>query len=171
MNSFKKVCGYMLLGGVLSTSVVQAKEVGKSTNDAIPAVEDFTYEEVVTEIEEMVVDLVNIERAKYNMQPLEMDIRLCEVSDVKAQDMSENLYFSHYSPTYGSPFNMLKEFGISYYAAGENIAKGQTLAAQVVSQWMNSTSHRANILNPVYEHIGVGYEEDRNIWVQLFAKF
>lgn len=84
--------------------------------------------------------------------------------------MAVNNYFSHTSPTYGSPFDMMKKFGISYTAAGENIAKGQRTPQEVVTAWMNSEGHRANILNKNYTHIGVGFEENGYIWTQQFIK-
>ena len=77
-------------------------------------------------------------------------------------------YFSHTSPTYGSPFDMMKNYGIHYRAAGENIAQGQTSAQQVMNAWMNSSGHRANILNSSYTHIGVGYISDGHYWTQMF---
>ena len=79
-------------------------------------------------------------------------------------------YFSHTSPTYGSPFDMMKNYGILYKAAGENIAQGQTSAQQVMNAWMNSSGHRANILNSTYTHIGVGYVSDGHYWTQMFIK-
>ena len=82
--------------------------------------------------------------------------------------MKDNGYFSHTSPTYGSPFDMMKSFGISYRSAAENIAKGQSTPQQVVNAWMNSQGHRANILNKNYTHIGVGYVKSGNIWTQMF---
>jgi uncharacterized protein YkwD len=84
----------------------------------------------------------------------------------KAMDMYKNNYFSHTSPTYGSPFDMMKTYNISFRAAGENIAKGQTSPAQVMNSWMNSSGHKANILSKNYTHIGVGYVN--GIWVQEF---
>ncbi|WP_242664935.1 CAP domain-containing protein, partial [Geobacillus zalihae] len=81
-----------------------------------------------------------------------------------------NHYFSHNSPTYGSPFEMMKKFGISYTAAGENIAKGQRTPQEVVNAWMNSEGHRANILNKNFTHIGVGFEENGYIWTQQFIR-
>lgn len=85
---------------------------------------------------------------------------------VKAKDMYDNNYFSHNSPTYGSPFDMMKQFGISYRAAGENIASGQSSPAQVMNDWMNSPGHRANILNSSFSKIGVAYYNGE--WVQEF---
>ena len=80
-------------------------------------------------------------------------------------------YFSHTSPTYGSPFDMMKKFNISYRAAGENIAKGQKTPAEVVKAWMNSQGHRENILNSKYTEIGVGVAKDSKgtlYWTQMF---
>jgi uncharacterized protein YkwD len=81
--------------------------------------------------------------------------------------MRDKGYFSHTSPTYGSPFNMLKSFGISYKSAGENIARGYTTPKAVVDGWMNSPGHRANILNSSFTEIGVGYASG-NYWTQMF---
>ena len=72
------------------------------------------------------------------------------------------------SPTYGSPFDMMKTFGISYKSAGENIAMGQTTPEQVVQAWMNSPGHRENIMNSSFTHIGVGYVASGNYWTQMF---
>lgn len=121
-------------------------------------------------IEEQVVNLVNKERAKEGLAPLAIDWELARVAKHKSQDMHDKNYFSHTSPTYGSPFGMMKSFGISYKAAGENIAKGQTSAAQVMEGWMNSPGHRANIMDAKYTHIGVGYVKEGNYWTQMFIK-
>ena len=77
-------------------------------------------------------------------------------------------YFSHTSPTYGSPFDMMKKFGITYRSAGENIAMGQRTPEEVVKAWMNSEGHRKNILNSSFTHIGVGHVASGNYWTQMF---
>ncbi len=82
--------------------------------------------------------------------------------------MLNNQYFSHDSPTYGSPFDMMEEYGVSYRTAGENIAKGQSSAEEVVDGWMNSPGHRENMLSDDFTHIGVGYVEEEHIWTQQF---
>jgi len=95
------------------------------------------------------------------------------VAEKKAEDLRDNHYFDHNSPVYGSPFDMMKQFGISYTAAGENIAKGQRTPAEVMNGWMNSSGHRANILNSNFTEIGVGYVTDENgtgYWVQHFIR-
>ena len=122
----------------------------------------------VTYYENEVVQLVNVERAKNGLSPLSQDWELSRVARFKSQDMKDNSYFSHTSPIYGSPFNMIKNFGISYRTAGENIAKGQATPQAVVNAWMNSSGHRANILNSSYTKIGVGYVPDGKYWTQMF---
>ena len=121
-------------------------------------------------VEEQVVNLVNKERAKEGLAPLTMDWELARVAKYKSQDMHDKKYFSHTSPTYGSPFDMMKKFDISYKSAGENIAQGQKSATQVMDAWMNSSGHRANIMNAQFTHIGVGYVKDGNYWTQMFIK-
>lgn len=114
-----------------------------------------------------VITLVNQERAKQGLKPLTGDAALNNMALAKAQDMSQNNYFSHTSPTYGSPFDMMTKFGIKYSYAGENIAMGQKTPAEVVTAWMNSEGHRANILNANYNLIGVGYYN--GYWAQEFV--
>ena len=118
--------------------------------------------------EKEVVRLVNKERISRGLNELTYDWQLSRVARYKSADMSQNNYFSHTSPTYGSPFEMIKSFGISYRTAGENIARGQKSPQAVVDAWMNSQGHRANILNKSYTKIGVGYEENGKYWTQLF---
>lgn len=118
--------------------------------------------------EDKVLSLVNAERAKNGLSALQMDESLRNVARLKSEDMYKNNYFSHTSPTYGSPFDMMKKFGISYRAAAENIAKGQSTPEAVVNAWMNSSGHRANILNAKYTHMGVGYVSTGNYWTQMF---
>ncbi|WP_082195525.1 S-layer homology domain-containing protein [Bacillus testis] len=118
--------------------------------------------------EKKVVELTNVERTKQGLKPLILNVSLNKVAHEKAEDMKRNNYFSHTSPTYGSPFDMMKKFGISYMAAGENIAKGQVSPEEVVKAWMNSAGHRQNILNPSFTEMGAGYVGPQNIWVQMF---
>ena len=127
-----------------------------------------TLDGTVSSYESEVVRLVNIERAKNGLSPLEEDWELSRVARYKSQDMKDKNYFSHTSPTYGSPFEMMKSFGISYKSAGENIAKGYRTPEDVVRGWMNSPGHRANILNKSFTHIGVGYVASGNYWTQMF---
>ncbi len=124
----------------------------------------------VLEYENEVIRLVNEIRVQNGLNKLTADWELSRVARFKSQDMKDNNYFSHTSPVYGSPFQMIKNFGISYRAAAENIAKGQATPQAVVNAWMNSSGHRANILNGTYTKIGVGYVADGRYWTQMFIK-
>lgn len=122
----------------------------------------------VSAYEKKVVELTNAERQKQGLKPLQIDDKLSKSAHAKSQDMKDKNYFDHQSPTYGSPFDMMKSFGITYKTAGENIAKGQPTPEAVVKAWMNSEGHRKNIMNPEFTQIGVGYVESGNIWTQQF---
>lgn len=131
---------------------------------AVPGVD-----KTVLEFETEVIRLVNEARAENGLSPLKANWELSRVARYKSQDMKDGGYFSHTSPTYGSPFTMMKNFGITYRSAGENIAKGQRTPAAVVRAWMNSQGHRENILNGSFTEIGVGYVADGNYWTQMFV--
>lgn len=119
--------------------------------------------------EQEVVRLVNAERAYYGLPALSIRADLCQYARVKSQDMHDSGYFSHTSPNYGSPFDMMKSFGITYSHAGENIAMGYSTPEAVVSAWMNSEGHRANIFSASYTELGVGYVADGGYWTQWFV--
>lgn len=108
--------------------------------------------------EQKMIDLVNMERTKEGLAPLTPDLTLSQVARIKSTDMIEKNYFSHTSPTYGSPFDMMKQFGITYRTAGENLACNQNVESAHQSL-MESPGHRQNILNPNFTHIGVGIVE------------
>lgn len=109
----------------------------------------------LTADEKAMVDLINQERTKHGLPQLQVDMQLTGVARVKAQDMVKSGYFSHTSPTYGSPFQMMRSFGITYRAAAENIAQNWSVTGAHLS-FMNSSGHRTNILNPSYTHVGIG---------------
>lgn len=130
-----------------------------------------TLSKATTGVEEQVVQLVNQERAKYGLKPLKSNWELARVARYKSQDMINKRYFDHNSPTYGSPFDMMKSFGITYRTAGENIAAGQKTPQEVVTAWMNSEGHRKNILSANFTEIGVGYAQGGSYghyWTQMF---
>lgn len=127
-----------------------------------------TLESAVLDYESEVVRLVNEIRSRYGLNRLTEDWELSRVARYKSQDMKDKQYFSHTSPTYGSPFDMIRSFGLSYRSAGENIARGQSTPQAVVDAWMNSSGHRENILNSSYTHIGVGYVKSGHYWTQMF---
>ena len=119
-------------------------------------------------VAQQVLALVNRERAANGLSALSLDDTLSRYAAIKSQDMHDNHYFSHTSPTYGSPFDMMKSFGITYNYAGENIAMGYSTAEAVVTAWMNSAGHRANILSANFTTMGIGYVSDGGYWTQWF---
>ncbi len=122
--------------------------------------------------QKQVLDLVNAERTKRGLNALTLDTKLSNVATLKSQDMINKNYFDHNSPTYGSPFDMMKQFGISYRSAGENIAYGQRSPQEVMNAWMNSEGHRKNILNSSFTKLGVGVAKTSNgtlYWTQMFV--
>ena len=122
----------------------------------------------LNEYEKEVVRLVNDIRSSYGLGTLSINTELSRVARIKAQDMRERGYFDHNSPTYGTPFEMMKSFGITYRTAGENIAMGYQTPQAVVNGWMNSEGHRRNILNASFTEIGMGYIEQGHYWSQMF---
>lgn len=123
--------------------------------------------------EKQVVNLCNGYRKQQGLSPLTMNWQLERMARIKSQDMRDHHYFSHTSPTYGSPFHMMSTFGIAYTSAGENIAAGQPSPKAVVTSWMNSPGHRANILNKSYSQIGVGYASGGqygSYWTEEFIR-
>lgn len=124
----------------------------------------------LTADEQETFDLINAKRTAAGLQALKIDPEVQNVARAKAQDMVNNNYFSHTSPTYGSPFDMLKSYGVSYKAAGENIA-GNSSNQGAVNAWMNSEGHRANILSTNYNYTGLGVVNSPKygkIYVQMF---
>jgi uncharacterized YkwD family protein len=127
----------------------------------------------VVDFQNKVVALTNAERSKVGLGPLKMNWELQRVARIKSEDMRSKNYFDHTSPTFGSPFDMMKNFGIHYSYAGENIAAGQPTPQQVVTSWMNSPGHRANILKKEYTQIGCGVAfggSYRVYWTQEFIR-
>ncbi|MDQ0351625.1 putative YkwD family protein/spore coat assembly protein SafA [Alkalibacillus filiformis] len=125
----------------------------------------------VKSIEDEVIRITNEMRQQHGLQPLKSDWQLSRVARYKSRDMRDQNYFSHQSPTYGSPFDMIEQFNVSYRRAAENIAAGQQSPRSVVDSWMNSQGHRENMLDPNMTHIGVGYAEGgqyRHYWTQMF---
>lgn len=125
---------------------------------------------VLSEEEQEVLNLINEERAKQGLSELKAYDELQRVAKLKAEDIVNNSYFSHTSPTYGTPFEMLNEEGITYKFAGENLAGNET-GIKAVDAWMNSAPHKANILDSDYEYTGICVIDSDvygKIYVQLF---
>lgn len=124
----------------------------------------------LTNEESELLNLINTERTKNNLSNLEIDEQLQNVARLKAEDLVKNSYFSHTSPTYGTPFEMLKTYNISYKTASENIAGNSTISGAIES-WMNSDSHKQNILSNAYNYTGIAVVDSiayGKIIVQIF---
>jgi uncharacterized YkwD family protein len=127
----------------------------------------------IRSLETEVIRLVNVERSKVGRPALVENGEVSRIARIKSEDFIKNNYFSHNSPTYGTPFDMLRSFKIAYTAAAENIASGQRTAAEVMNSWMNSSGHRANILSSTYNQIGVGVARNNKgnlYWTQIFIR-
>ena len=120
--------------------------------------------------EQEIFNLINNQRKQNGLNELTINSEVQNVARIKAKEMVDKNYFSHTSPTYGSPFDMLKSFKISYTTAGENIA-GNSSNSGAVTAWMNSSGHRANILNSSFNQTGIGVVSSPKygkIFVQMF---
>lgn len=120
--------------------------------------------------EQEILDLINQKREEAGLNKLKIDDDLQNVCRIKAEEMVEKEYFSHTSPKFGTPFEMLKKEGIEYKVAGENIA-GNSDNEKAVEAWMNSENHKSNILNKAYNYTGVAVVDSKKygkIYVQMF---
>ena len=117
-------------------------------------------------------NLLNNDRARYNLSPLTIDPLLCRIARIKSQDMRDNRYFSHTSPTYGDIRQMLSHFGYDYSAAGENIAHHASIE-KAQAAFLSSPGHRKNIMSSGYTKVGLGVAIDEKGFVyltQIFAR-
>lgn len=153
-----------------SSSPVVTTPTTPSTTPSTPTTPSTTPSTGLAAEESKMVNLVNQARMNQGIQPLSVNQQLTNLARLKSQDMVDNNYFSHTSPTYGSPFEMMKNAGVTYSTAGENIAGTQTTES-AHQNLMNSEGHRANILNSKFTEIGVGIASGSvygNIYTQMF---
>lgn len=122
-----------------------------------------------TQYQKDVLNLMNRERKARGMEPLKLDETLNKLAIMKSNDMVKNKYFSHTSPVYGTPYDMLKKYNVQFMAAAENIAAGQRDPKTVMRSWMSSSGHRKNILNPRYTKVGIGKDSSNSsVWTEIF---
>lgn len=149
------------------TTTKKPVQTAKTPTTTKPSVEQPTYDGSFTS---EVLRLVNIERANAGLAPLGTSNALNQATQVRATELIQ--LFAHERPDGRSIWTVLDEYGISRRTSGENIAVGQTTPAQVVEGWMNSPGHRANILNPNFTQLGVGYAKTntgyKHHWAQMF---
>ena len=156
--------------GTVHSQYITITENQKAPVSNIEVVEETSATAITTD-EELILSLINTEREKNNLPELEIDEGLQNLARLKAEDLVKNNYFSHISPTYGTPFEMLKNHNITYKTASENIA-GNASLENAVSSWMNSESHKQNILSNHYNLTGIGVVDSiayGKIIVELFV--
>lgn len=126
----------------------------------------------VSDYAKKVFELVNAERANHGIAPLAWSDDLAAVAYAHSKDMNDRRFMSHNNPDGQTPFDRMKAYGLRYSRAAENIAAGQKTPQAVMQGWMNSSGHRANILNPELKMLGVGYYQGDgpygSYWTQCF---
>ncbi|MBP2636763.1 MAG: SCP-like extracellular [Firmicutes bacterium] len=124
----------------------------------------------VTADEAKAFQLLNADRAANGLPALKLNTSLVKLARNYAQDMINRNYFSHYNPEGQSPFDRMQQAGISYSAAGENLAINTSVTA-AEKAFMNSSGHRANILNSNYTEVGVGVRTSSSGSVYVVQEF
>lgn len=168
MNA-KKIISIITASAIITAAGLSTTAI-KEENNLLISSAALSYENPeLAEYAKQVAILVNRERSSYGLQPVKYSPLLSEAANVRSSELRKN--FSHTRPNGTSCFTVLKEFDISYFSAAENIAYGQRTPEIVMNAWMNSSGHRANILNKNTEYIGVGvvYSNGIYYWIQLFA--
>lgn len=132
--------------------------------------DESSVEEIEDVVEKRIIQLTNEKRMEYGLEPLKWAKDASVAAQAKADDMAENDYFSHESPVYGDFVGLLEAYDVEYALAAENLALGQKTPEAAVEGWMESDSHRENILHEEMTHIGVGYEEEGKYWTQILLK-
>ena len=124
----------------------------------------------VTAAERTLYQLLNQDRARYGLNGLILDEELCRIARIKSQDMVDNRYFAHQSPTYGNVRSMLASFGVKYLSAGENIARSRSVYHSNAA-FLSSEGHRRNMLSSTYTHVGIGVVTNANGFVTVTEIF
>ena len=134
---------------------INSLTINESSKESVDL--SFTYSKGVARpsLESTMLDLVNKERAHHGLKPLKSDIEMIQVARAQSQNMLRRGYFSHFNPEGKDPFDRIRSAGLSFKAAGENLALAQTFEI-AHRNLMNSPGHRANILNPAYGRLGIG---------------
>lgn len=149
------------------TTVLGENEKHKKLQEEIQIEEKESH---LTDEEQETLNLVNQYRKQNGLEELKALSNLQEVAKIKANDLVKNKYFSHNSPSLGTPFEMLEQNGVKYTVAGENLA-GNMNPEKAVEAWINSTPHRENMLESKFEYTGICVIESPvygKVFVQLF---
>ncbi|MBD2206238.1 CAP domain-containing protein [Calothrix sp. FACHB-1219] len=142
------------------------QEIAASCDVADPSPIDLATISVI----QQVLDIVNNERSRVGLSPLRLHSQLTAAAQAHSNDMARNNFMSHTGSDGSSPFDRMKRYGYNYRQAAENVASGYSSPQDVMRGWMNSSGHRANILNPNYRDIGIGYANGNQLyWTQTFG--
>lgn len=156
----------------IPTANPTAKPTMRPTATKAPSSDDDYTTDSISVQEQTAWNLLNADRKANGLPALPLDAELSRIARIKSQDMRNNGYFAHESPTYGNVRDMLRTFGYAFTAAGENIAHHATVA-KAQAAFMSSTGHRQNILSPTWTKVGIGIALDPQGYpylTQIFAK-
>lgn len=156
------------LVGCIRKDLLTTKATSSSNNNSSNTSQTTSYN--MSENEKTIFDLINNARTKAGVPKLVADSNVFKVARLKTKDMVSKSYFAHSSPTYGSPFKMLKTYGVTYKVAGENIAGNPSLEA-AVNAWLNSATHKQNLLSNTYNYIGIGVEKSETYGYVITTMF
>ena len=178
MKSTLVCCSLLVFGGTMAiTSELGATSSLKQQKQVSPiqSIRNISQSTSRVSFESELLKLTNLERKKVGLPPLKLSSQLTSAAQTNAADMARNNYFSHTGLNGSSMVDRAKETGYKYSALGENIAAGKATPEGTIRQWMNSSGHRANILNAKFTEIGFGYANApnspyRHYWVQVFGK-
>lgn len=155
-----------------SLSTGRLPQAGSTRSAEYPSTADDYTTHSLSLQEEKLLNLINLDRAANGLPPLVADPELSRIARIKSEDMRDNNYFAHESPTWGKARQMLERFGYRFTGAGENIAHHATVE-KAQAAFMTSEGHRRNILSRTWEKVGVGVCYDRNGYIyatQLFVR-
>jgi uncharacterized protein YkwD len=176
-STFLVCCSILTFGGAIAIApTLDAASLLKQQNQSSPirSIQNISQSTNRGSFETELLRLTNLERQKVGLPPLKLSSQLTKSAQAHAVDMAKNNYFSHTGRNGSSISDRAKGNGYKYFALGENIAAGKATPEGTIRQWMNSSGHRANILNSKFTEIGFGYENApnsryRHYWVQMFG--
>ncbi|MFZ5966009.1 MAG: CAP domain-containing protein [Bacillota bacterium] len=147
-------------------------ETSKETS-SVKVPETVSNEDALSADELKLLQLINDARKKSGLPAVQIDMEVAKAARLKSEDMAVNNYFAHKSPTYGDSRQMLKNMGIEFSYAAENIAINGSVS-KVHSSFMSSSTHKANILGSGWTHVGLGISKRKNgtgiIVTEIFIK-
>ncbi|MEU8828186.1 CAP domain-containing protein [Streptomyces sp. NPDC048636] len=152
-----------------ATTKAATTKAAAPSSSAAPASTTATKDSGSSSLQDQIVALVNKERAKVGCKSVNVDTKLTKAAQAHSEDMAKHNDMSHTGSDGSSPDDRIERAGYSWSAYGENVAYGYSSPESVMEGWMNSSGHRANILNCDFKEIGVGHAQPGHYWTQDFA--